>query len=99
MDESIIEIRVYHDGPCGCLGFHHTENDQKKRYRRSIIEETFPFEYQIQSARNSELLEYTERRCGIGRRYERTEEKCHDKWHLESEPTEYILEKNCNSKG
>ena len=94
----LIKIQMGRDSSCCCLRFHHTKHDEKKCYRCSIIEEAFSFEYQIQSAWNTELLEDTEHRRCISRRNQGTKKQRHDKRHFESEPTEYIPKKNTNNE-
>ena len=72
------------------MGFHYREHDEEERDGRSVVEEAFAFEDEVEPTGDSEFLENREYGRGVGGRYERSEQKRHLERNVDAEREEQI---------
>lgn len=73
-----------------CLRFHRREHHEEKRDGRSVVEEAFAFEDEVEPPGDSKLFEDRKYRRGIGGRYYRAEKERDFKRDVDSEKQESV---------
>lgn len=78
--------------------FDHRKHDEEERDGRTVVEEAFAFEDEVEPTGNPEFFKYGENRGGVGGRNERAEEERHFERDVDAEEKESVPERESYEK-